>query len=183
VSLENGIVLNFDARTLTTDLSTSSPPRFTLQAHDGAVSAIDVNPLIRGCIVTGGTDKLVKVWNVLDSDDGSGKRSVSLVTSRDLGVVSQPSIRLVLHSYPCCCSQGKVFSTVFSPDDPLTIAAAGSKAKLQIWDVGATFSTRKVFATKLAEAGRILKEKETSSGVIGVQSDNEDEDVQDFDDD
>jgi WD40 repeat protein len=41
---------------------------------------------------------------VLDSDDGSGKRSVSLVTSRDLGVVSQSSIRLVLHFYPCYCS-------------------------------------------------------------------------------
>jgi len=36
--------------------------------------------------VTGGTDKLVKVWNVVDEEEG-GKRNVSLVTSRDLGVV------------------------------------------------------------------------------------------------
>lgn len=80
-------MLNFDARTLPSDLNTPSPARFTLSAHDGAVSSLDVNPHIKGCLVTGGTDKLVKVWNVVDDADG-GKRNVSLVTSRDLGVVS-----------------------------------------------------------------------------------------------
>lgn len=87
VTLENGLVLNFDARTLPSNLDNPSPARFTLSAHDGAASSIDVNPHIKGCIVTGGTDKLVKVWNITDNED-SGKRSVSLVTSRDLGVVS-----------------------------------------------------------------------------------------------
>jgi periodic tryptophan protein 1 len=87
VSLENGIVLNFDARTLPSDLSQPSPARFTLSAHDGAVSALDVNPHIRGCLLTGGTDKLVKIWNIVDN---GSKRDVTLVTSRDLGVVSWP---------------------------------------------------------------------------------------------
>lgn len=87
MSLENGLVLNFDVRALPSNLELPSPSRFTLSAHDGAVSSIDVNPHIKGCIATGGTDKLVKVWNVTDEDDG-GKRNVSLVTSRDLGVVS-----------------------------------------------------------------------------------------------
>ncbi|THH15341.1 hypothetical protein EW146_g5125 [Bondarzewia mesenterica] len=153
VTLENGLVLNFDARTLPTGLNSPSPARFTLSAHDGPVSSIDVNPHIRGCIATGGTDKMVKVWNVTDENDG-GKRQVSLVTSRDLGV-------------------GKVFSTAFSPDDPLTLAAAGSKAKLQVWDVGANFGARKAFGAKLAEAGRMLKEKSTG-GVIGVVDDDDD---------
>ncbi|KDR78833.1 hypothetical protein GALMADRAFT_1365360 [Galerina marginata CBS 339.88] len=154
VSLENGLVLNFDVRTLPSNLDRPSPSRFTLAAHDGAASSIDVNPHLKGCIVTGGTDKLVKVWNV--NDEENGKRSVSLVTSRDLGV-------------------GKVFSTVFSPDDPLTVAAAGSKAKLQIWDVGSNFGARKAFGAKLREAGKILKEKEEGKGggVIGVVSDDE----------
>ncbi|KAF5327650.1 hypothetical protein D9619_004799 [Psilocybe cf. subviscida] len=154
VSLENGLVLNFDVRTLPSNLDNPSPARFTLSAHDGAVSSIDVNPHLRGCIATGGTDKLVKVWNV--NDEENGKRSVSLVNSRDLGV-------------------GKVFSTVWSPDDPLTLAAAGSKAKLQIWDVGSTFGARKAFGTKLREAGKTLKEKEEGAGggVIGVASDDE----------
>ncbi|KAL6301335.1 WD40 repeat-like protein [Sparassis latifolia] len=153
VSLENGLVLNFDARTLPSDLNSPSPSRFTLSAHDGAASALDVNPHIRGCIVTGGTDKIVKIWNVHEDAD-LGKRQVSLVTSRDLGV-------------------GKVFSAVWSPDDPLTVAAAGSHGKLQVWDVGANAGTRKVLGSKLAEAGRILKEK-TGGGVVGVASDDED---------
>jgi periodic tryptophan protein 1 len=78
-------VLNFDARTLPTDLNSPSPARYTLSAHDGAVSALDISPHIRGCVVTGGTDKMVKVWNVADGD--GGKPSVSMVASRDLGVV------------------------------------------------------------------------------------------------
>lgn len=67
-----------------------------------------------------------------------------------------------------------MFSAVWSPDDPLTLAAAGSKAKLQIWDVGANFGARKAFGTRLAEAGRALKEKK-SGGVIGVADDDEDD--------
>ncbi|CAA7266975.1 unnamed protein product [Cyclocybe aegerita] len=163
VSLENGLVLNFDVRTLPSNLDQPSPSRFTLQAHDGAVSSIDVNPHLKGCIVTGGSDKLVKVWNITEEENG--KRSVSLVTSRDLGV-------------------GKVFSTAFSPDDPLTIAAAGSKAKLQIWDVGANFGVRKAFGAKLREAGRTLKEKEAheGGGVIGVVEDDDDSEGDDGDD-
>ncbi|KAI5122933.1 hypothetical protein M0805_007611 [Coniferiporia weirii] len=153
VSLENGIVLNFDVRALPSDVNRPSPSRFMLAAHDGAASALDVNPHIRGCLATGGTDKMVKVWNVNDKKDG--KKDVSLVTSRDLGV-------------------GKVFSATFSPDDPLTIAAAGSKAKLQIWDVGANVGARKAFSQKLKEAGREVKARE-SGGVIGMASDAEDE--------
>jgi len=155
VSLENGLVLNFDVRVLPTNLTSPSPARFTLSAHDGAVSSIDVNPHIKGCLVTGGNDKLVKVWNV-SNDEDEGKRNVTMVTSRDLGV-------------------GKVFSAVFSPDDPLTVAAAGSKAKLQIWDVGANSGARKAFSAKLREAGRVLREREGqgNDGVVGVASDDE----------
>jgi len=162
VSLENGLVLNFDVRTLPSNLEQPSRSRFTLQAHDGAVSSIDVNSHLKGCIVTGGTDKLVKVWNV--NDEENGKRSVSLVTSRDLGV-------------------GKLFSTVWSPDDPLTLAAAGSKAKLQVWDVGANYGVRKAFSSKLREAGKTLKEKEEGQGggVVGVASDGEESERDDDD--
>ncbi|KAF8322669.1 WD40 repeat-like protein [Clavulina sp. PMI_390] len=152
VSLENGLVLNFDARTLPSDLNSPSPARFTLSAHDGAVSGLDVNPHIRGCLATGGTDKVVKVWNI---EEQGGNRSVSMVTSRDLGV-------------------GKVFTVGWSPDDPLTLVAGGSKAQLQIWEVGQNAGVRSTFKTKLAQAGRELREKK--SEVIGVVDDEDDDD-------
>ncbi|KAJ3862292.1 WD40-repeat-containing domain protein [Lentinula novae-zelandiae] len=166
VSLENGLVLNFDARTLpsSSNLDQPSPARFTLQAHDGAASALDVNPHIKGCIVTGGSDKLVKVWNI-EQNEG-GKNNVSLVQSRDLGV-------------------GKVFSTSFSPDSPLTVAAGGSKAKLQIWDVASNAGARKAFGGKLREAGKVLSEKsaeEARGGVVGLVSDGEESDGDDDED-
>ncbi|KAH9013494.1 hypothetical protein EDB84DRAFT_1405308 [Lactarius hengduanensis] len=89
-----------------------------------------------------GTDKMVKIWNVQEHEDGT-KRQVSL---------------------------GEVFSAVWSPDDPLTLAAAGSKAKLQTRTL-----VRKVFGPRPAEAGRKLRER-TTGGVIGVADDEEDSD-------
>jgi len=111
-------------------------------------------------------DKQVKIWNITDeASSETGKRNVSLVTSRDLGV-------------------GKVFSAVFSPDDPLTVAAAGSKAKVQVWDVGANAGARKVFSGKLANAGKALKEKEVRAGdgVVGLVEDHEDSESGEEDD-
>jgi periodic tryptophan protein 1 len=81
------MVVNFDARTLPSDLDQPSPARFTIAAHDGAACALDVNTHIRGCLATAGTDKMVKIWNVQEYEDGA-KRQVSLVAGRDLGLVS-----------------------------------------------------------------------------------------------
>ena len=73
---------------------------------------------------------------------------------------------------------------MFSPDDPLTVAAAGSKAKVKVWDVGANGGAHKVFSGKLANAGKALKEKETKrgDGVVGVVEDAEDSESDDGDD-
>jgi periodic tryptophan protein 1 len=123
---------------------------------------------------------MVKIWNV-QGDETSGKRQVSLVAGRDLGLVSLPSICSCGATRRAHWSQGEVFSAVWSPDDPLTLAAAGSKAKLQIWDVGANFGARKVFGARLAEAGGALKEKK-NGGVIGVANDEDDDEGDDGDD-
>jgi len=88
ISLENGMVVNFDVRTLPSDLGQPSPARFTIAAHDGAACALDVNTHIRGCLATAGTDKMVKIWNVQGDGESGGKRQVSLVAGRDLGLVS-----------------------------------------------------------------------------------------------
>lgn len=110
VSLENGLVLAYDSRTLPTNaqplnngqgsLSTVQP-KYTLSAHDGPASALDINPHIRGCIATGGMDKNVKIWNVLDEETEGikgRKREISLVTSRDLGLVSCSPLDFIARS-------------------------------------------------------------------------------------
>ncbi|KAH8990364.1 transducin family protein/WD-40 repeat family protein [Lactarius akahatsu] len=82
----NGMVVNFDARTLPSDLDPPSPTRFTIAAHDGAACALDVNAHIRGCLTTAGTDNLVKIWNVQEHEDGT-KRQISLIAGHDLGLI------------------------------------------------------------------------------------------------
>jgi periodic tryptophan protein 1 len=54
----------------------------------------------------------------------------------------------------------------------LTVAAAGTKGNLQIWDVGANANVRKTFGSKLRAAGRELKEK-AGDGVVTMENDNE----------
>ena len=101
VSLENGLILAYDSRALTSSSLSKktgvSPlqPKYTLSAHDGAAAALDINPHIRGCLVTGGMDKTLKVWNVQDEETegvAGRKREISLSTSRDLGVVSASAL-------------------------------------------------------------------------------------------
>ncbi|KAG8741242.1 hypothetical protein FRC12_015737 [Ceratobasidium sp. 428] len=153
VALENGNIHAFDVRALSTipktDLPAPTISRFTLSAHTGAASALDINPHIRGCIATGGADKLVKVWNV---DTESEKVNASMVISRNLEV-------------------GKVFSVAFSPDDPLTLAAAGSKAKLQVWDIGANSGARRAFGARLPQRRGGWERARESGGVVGVHDD------------
>ncbi|CAE6445447.1 unnamed protein product [Rhizoctonia solani] len=157
VSLEDGNVHYFDARTLSTlptsatSLPAPTKSRFTLSAHTGAASALDINPHVKGCIATGGADKLVKIWNV-DVDGESV--NASMVISRNLEV-------------------GKVFTVAFSPDDPLTLAAAGSKAKLQVWDIGANAGARKSFGSRLPSRQGGWERAREGGGVVGVQSDEE----------
>ncbi|BGP22925.1 transducin family protein/WD-40 repeat family protein [Rhodotorula toruloides] len=161
VSMENGCVQAFDSRMLAVAKDPSSVQRgkslWTLAAHDSSVSSLDINPLVKGCIVTGGTDNMVKVWNV--DEQANGKRNISLVTARDLGV-------------------GKVFSASFCPDDPTTLAVAGSKANLQIWDTATNPGVRSVFGDRLRALGKDLSK--TGAGVVGLADDDE-SDVSDDD--
>ncbi|KAH8914730.1 WD40 repeat-like protein [Atractiella rhizophila] len=141
VSQESGIVQCFDSRMLTDQMS--SKPVWTLAAHDGAASALDINPFLRGCLVTGGTDKMVKLWSYGRTHD---KDSISLVAGHDFGV-------------------GKVFSATFCPDDATTIAFAGSQATFQIWDAFSAMS--KVF--DLSE----FSKQEPMQPLIGITDENE----------
>ena len=75
--------------------------------------------------------------------------------------------------------QGKVFTARWCPDaeSPLTLAAAGSKASLQIWDVASNPGARAAFGARLRKHGRELGEIKGSGGVVGIVDDgDEDED-------
>ena len=65
VSLDNGLVLSFDARTLPSGAA-PSPALWTLSAHDGAASTVDISPTLKGVIATGGADKCVAFLFFLD---------------------------------------------------------------------------------------------------------------------
>jgi periodic tryptophan protein 1 len=125
---------------------------WSLQAHDESVSSFDVNAVIPGFLVTGSTDKEVKLWNV----EASGP---SMVVSRNLDV-------------------GKVFSTTFAPDKEVgfRLAVAGSKGTVQIWDTSTNAAVRRIFADKLAPAAGDVQER-----LVGVDDQGSDESESDDD--
>ncbi|KAG4089146.1 WD40 repeat-like protein [Neocallimastix lanati (nom. inval.)] len=117
VSTEDGLVKCFDAR------QSGSKELFTLQAHDGPVSALDVNPLIPDCIMTGSVDKQVRIWNIANNQP-------TCVLSRNLDV-------------------GKVFAASFSLDSPFLAAVSGSKGKVAIWNTVDNATIRNTFGDRV----------------------------------
>ena len=144
VTTEAGTIFYHDARTSS---PSAAKPVWTLQAHDGAVSSFDINPVVPGFLATGSDDKTVKLWNVQENKP-------SMVVSRNLDV-------------------GRVFSTQFAPDPEVAfrIAVAGSKGKLQIWDTSTNSAVRKAFADTVP-----LPIGDTKERFVGVANDSEDSD-------
>jgi periodic tryptophan protein 1 len=108
ISTEKGVIHYHDVRNTPSNPG-SSKPVWILQAHDESVSSFDINPIIPGFMATGSTDRQVKLWNIQPSGP-------TMVVSRNLEV-------------------GKVFSTVFAPDEEVgfRLAVSGSKGVVQIW--------------------------------------------------
>lgn len=147
VTTEAGTVHYFDSRnppssTAVTGEGMPSKPLWTLQAHDGAVSAFDVNSQISGFIATGSDDKKVKLWNIENNKP-------SMVVSRNLEV-------------------GRVFSAQFAPDAEVSfrLCVAGSKGQVQVWDTSTNAAVRKVFAgrTKVPLPEGEVKERMVGTG-------------------
>ena len=145
ITTENGIVQANDIRNAPSSPE-SSKAIWTLQAHDESISSFDVNPVIPGFLVTGSTDKTVKLWNV----QASGP---SMVVSRNVEV-------------------GKVFSTKFAPDPEVTfrLAVAGSKGSLQVWDTSTNAAVRRAFASRIASDNSQVEEER----IVGVEEDSSD---------
>ena len=148
VATENGLVHYHDIRTVPQSPELSKPI-WKLQAHSGSISSFDINPTIPGLLVTGSTDKEVKLWNIQPSGP-------DMLTSRDLGV-------------------GKVFSTKFAPDREVAfrLAVAGSKGTLQVWDTSTNAAVRRSFGSLVASDQDGLEEK-----IIGTEEDSSDSETQ-----
>ncbi|KAG0650787.1 putative WD repeat-containing [Hyphodiscus hymeniophilus] len=145
VSTENGVIHYHDLRNAPTNPA-SSKPVWILQAHDESISSFDINPIIPGFMATGSTDKQVKLWNIQSSGP-------TMVVARDLDV-------------------GKVFSTVFAPDEEVgfRLAVAGSKGIAMVWDTSTNPGVRRAFAGRVG-----LAEGEVKERLVGVENDSSDE--------
>jgi len=148
VTTENGVIHYHDTRAVPSTPEKSTPV-WKLQAHDESISSFDINPIIPGFLVTGSTDKEVKLWNVQPSGP-------SMVVSRNLGV-------------------GKVFSTTFAPDAEVgfRLAVAGSKGAVRVWDTSTNAAVRRAFANRVAPLSDEVEERLIA--VAEDSSDSEDE--------
>lgn len=148
---EAGTVQYFDCRKSHSGEGVSKP-LWTLQAHDGAVSTLDINLTIPGFLATGSDDRQVKLWNVKDNKP-------SMVISRNPGV-------------------GRVFSARFAPDSEVSfrLAVAGSKGAVQVWDTSTNSAVRRNFAGKIAMPDGEVKERFVGIAEDSGESDNEEED-------
>ncbi|KAI1326189.1 WD40 repeat-like protein [Xylariaceae sp. FL0255] len=150
VSTENGIIHYHDIRNIPSTPAASKPV-WTLQAHDESLSAFDINVHIPGYMVTGSTDRTVKLWNIQPSGP-------AMVVSRNLDI-------------------GRIFSATFAPDAEVAfrLAVAGSQGTMHVWDTSTNAAVRKAFAHKIANKGEDVKERVV--GVVDdVDSDEDDED-------
>ena len=144
ITTEDGVIHYNDIRAAPSTPKASSPV-WTLQAHDQSISAFDVNPAIPGFLVTGSTDKEVKLWNVQPTGP-------SMVVCRNLGL-------------------GKVFTTRFAPDPEVAfrLAVAGSKGSMQIWDTSTNAAIRRAFGNRMAPSIGDAEDR-----LVGVEEDSSD---------
>jgi periodic tryptophan protein 1 len=153
VTTESGTVHYYDARSIPSEEGFSKPV-WTLQAHDGAVSAFDINPTVPDFLATGSDDKQVKLWNVSDNRP-------NMVVSRNLDV-------------------GRVFSAQFAPDLEVSfrLAVAGSNGGLQVWDTSTNAAVRRAFSGKVK-----MPEGEIKERMVRVNDDSSGDDDEDDEDD
>lgn len=144
ITTENGLVHYNDIRAAPSTPKSSSP-LWTLQAHDQSISAFDVNLAVPGFLVTGSTDKEVKLWTVQPTGP-------SMAVSRNLGL-------------------GKIFTTKFAPDPEVAfrLAVAGSKGLMQIWDTSTNRAIRCAFGNRMGPVARKVDDR-----LVGMEEDSSD---------
>lgn len=123
---DNGNVYSYDIRN-----GDNSKPIWTLKAHDGSVSSVEISQHIPNMLLTTAvSEKVVKLWKVpMDAESGKGP---SMTLSRDFGV-------------------GNVLTSSFAPDIEVAgnIVVGGINPGLKLWDVFTNRSVRNSFKDEL----------------------------------
>eukprot|EP01156_Anaeramoeba_ignava_P022140 Anaeramoba_ignava/c20275_g3_i1.p1 GENE.c20275_g3_i1~~c20275_g3_i1.p1 ORF type:complete len:541 (+),score=183.42 c20275_g3_i1:55-1623(+) len=102
VSTDDGIVQYYDIRN-------HSSPIFSANCHKKETTSISFS-LIPGLLVTAGTDKSIKIWDLQGNQ-------LTFIYAKEF-----PEI-------------GKIFSVKFSDDSPFVVSFGGSQGKVSFWDL------------------------------------------------
>lgn len=110
-SMEDGSVSCIDLRSTHT-AGKKSKPLFTFKAHQSTTSAISFSTLVEGMLATASVDKTVKIW---DTSTASASNPPKLIAYKSMNV-------------------GKLFTMQYSLDSAFTLAAAGDKGDVAVWE-------------------------------------------------
>lgn len=134
---DNGNVYCFDVRV-------QDKPLWTLHAHDGGISSLDINSNIPGMLITSAmNEKTVKLWKCPTDKGGP-----SMVLSRDFGL-------------------GNVLTTAFAGDSEVAgnLAIGGVTGALKMWDCFSNRSVRASFKDELRDLQKAARERAIAAGI------------------
>ena len=134
VTTESGHLIGYDSRRI-------DNPVFNVQAHRKACSSATFSPHVPNMLVSVGTDKMCKIWDITANAAADGATyEPHLVQEKDM-------------------KQGDLFSVQMYADIPWVMAAGGQKGEVAIWDTEEDSKVRQHFKSQMPEKAKTLKSK------------------------